>query len=58
MNQKGPLEKDIPQPQTNTDIIVNNRFSILNPLTWFGRGKSTTPGPKNSGVGGNRPPSN
>ena len=58
LNQKGPLEKDIPQPQTNTDIIVNNRFSILNPLTWFGRGKSTTPGPKNSGVGGNRPPSN
>ena len=58
LNQKGPLEKDIPQPQTNTDIIVNNRFSILNPFTWFGRGKSTTPGPKNSGVGGNRPPSN
>ena len=22
LNQKGPLEKDIPQPQTNTDIIV------------------------------------
>ena len=58
LNQKGPLKKDIPEPETNTDIIVNNRFSILNPFTWFGRGRSTRPEPSRSGVGGNRPPSN
>tara|TARA_R100000152_G_scaffold20257_1_gene13537 strand:+ start:522 stop:1505 length:984 start_codon:yes stop_codon:yes gene_type:complete len=61
LDQKGPLEKDTPQAQTNTDIIVKNRFSFLNPFNWFGQSKTTrNPGPSSSfsGNGGNRPPSN
>ena len=30
LNQKGPLEKDIPQPQTNTDIIVKRNNNWIN----------------------------
>ena len=48
LGQKGPLEKDTPQAQTNTHIIKETKW--YERLWPFGKSRTqTTPGPKNSG---------
>ena len=54
LDQKGPLEKDTPQPQTNTDIIKETKW--YERLWPFGKSKNQkTPGPKNAGANSGPP---